>query len=84
MTAAPDPAAPDEAAAKLAKAEHAFEVGDFGQARALARALRGASDAEVRERASALAKKLSIDPVQIGVLVACTLFFGWVVARYVF
>jgi hypothetical protein len=38
----------------------------------------------VSARAKVLRDRLAIDPVQIGVLVVCTLFFAWVVVRYVF
>lgn len=76
--------APPDDAARLAAAERAFEAGDFARARSVASALAHSSDDDIRRRAETLAARLRVDPVQVGVLVACTLFFAWVVARYVF
>lgn len=74
---------PNEARQAIAEAERAFEAGDFATARSLAKPLVSNADAEIAKRASELSGRLAIDPVQLGVLVACTLFFGWVVLRYV-
>jgi hypothetical protein len=75
---------PTEPRETLAAAERAFEAGDFATARALSSGLVSNADPEIAQRASKLRARLSIDPLQIGVLVACTLFFAWVVVRYVF
>ena len=74
---------PNEARQAIAEAERAFEAGDFATARSLAKPLVSSADAEIAKRATELSGRLAIDPVQLGVLVACTLFFAWVVVRYV-
>jgi hypothetical protein len=73
-----------DSSARIAAAERAFEVGDLATARSLAGSLVSDANGEVSARAKVLRDRLAIDPVQIGVLVVCTLFFAWVVVRYVF
>lgn len=75
---------PTEPRETLATAERAFEAGDFATARTLSSGLVSNADPEIAKRASELRARLSTDPWQIAVLVACTLFFAWVVVRYVF
>lgn len=67
---------------RLRQAHRAFEAGDYVLVRELCGALSGAEDTEVSAAAAALAKRTGVDPVQIGVLVACLVFF--LVITYVY
>ncbi len=80
----PRATAPTDPREALAEAERAFEAGDFATARSLAKPLVSSADAEVAKRATELSGRLALDPVQLGVLVTCTLFFVRVLLRYVF
>lgn len=68
---------------KLKDAHAAFDAGDYRRVRALCDELARASDAEVVRAAVALRRRTEVDPVQIGVLVACLVFFAIIVYVYV-
>ncbi len=57
---------------KLREALHAFDAGDYARTRTLTAELADAEDAEVRDAALELRERISIDPVQVVVLSACT------------
>jgi hypothetical protein len=65
----------------LTLAHRAFERGDFRQARQLARqVVAGSPDAATRAAAEALLDRLKIDPLILGLTIACALFFAVVIA----
>ena len=68
---------------RLRQAERAFDAGNYALVRALARELEGAADPAVRDAASEIARRTSVDPVQIVVIVACaailaTIVYVWI------
>ncbi|HJL17144.1 MAG TPA: hypothetical protein RMH99_15870 [Sandaracinaceae bacterium LLY-WYZ-13_1] len=68
---------------KLREAFRAFEVGDYRRARSRVAELVDAEDAEVREVALDLHERMSVDPVQVVVIVACaavlfTIVYVWI------
>lgn len=68
---------------RLKAADEAFSRGDYAEVRRLSQELAKAEDAEVAAAASDLLRRVSIDPVQIGVVVACAFFFLWVSWKYI-
>ncbi|MCS6799327.1 MAG: hypothetical protein NZ898_12525 [Myxococcota bacterium] len=74
MTDEPDPLGP---------ATRAFEAGDWASVRRLTAALQDHPDEAVRRRAHELRARVGIDPVEVGVVLACVallvaVFWGWV------
>lgn len=57
----------------LRDANVAFEAGNYARVRELTGALTKASDAKIVDAAADLRRRVSVDPVQIGFLVACLL-----------
>ncbi|MFW6050861.1 MAG: hypothetical protein ACODAU_06785 [Myxococcota bacterium] len=66
----------------LREAREALEVGDHRRVRALCRPLVRAEDAEVRAEATALLRRVAVDPAQLAVLAACLAFFAAIVYVY--
>lgn len=66
----------------LARAYAAFDRGDFGEARALAKGLTKVIDVEVRRAAEALLGRLGVDPLAVAVWATCFAFFVWTAVRY--
>jgi hypothetical protein len=66
----------------LGRAEAAFGQGDYRAVRALCARLAGASDPELRQRAEALRRQVSIDAVHVAVLLGCLAL--WVALVYVY
>lgn len=79
----PRPGAGTPAGDALARAERAFELGDYAEVRRLCAPLVGAEAADVAAAARALVRRTSVDPVQVAVLVASFGLFLWIVFRYV-
>jgi hypothetical protein len=78
--AEPTPAAPTPAPLpgegtpegdKLRDANAAFEAGNYALVRSLSRELASAQDPRVADAAADLVRRVSVDPVQIGFLLAC-------------
>lgn len=67
----------------LRAALRAFEVGDFVRVREKARRLQDASDPAVRQAAAELLERISIDPLQIVVFLACVAVFATIVQVWV-
>jgi len=73
----PGSGAASSEAPELTAAHRAFERGDFFEARRLAAELkRAAKDEATRAAADGILKRLSFDPVIVGLTVACLIFFG--------
>jgi len=69
---------------KLREAETAFERGDYVRVREIATPLvESAKDDEVARHARDLRRRTLVDPVQIGVIVACLALFAYIVYTYV-
>jgi len=68
----------------LADAEAAFERGDYVLVRKRTRELVNASDPEVKAAAADLAARIAIDPVQVGIVVACAIVLAIIVYVWVF
>ena len=77
--AAPRASAPTEA---LLAAEAAFERGDYAEVRQLATPL-AQGKGPTAEAAAGLLQRTRVDPAQVGVVVACLLFFCFIVWKYV-
>jgi len=69
---------------KLRAAHAAFDAGDYASVRTLTGELVDVSDREVAQSAHDLRRRVSVDPVQVAVLLACFLFFAWISWKYVF
>jgi hypothetical protein len=67
----------------LARATRAFELGSYAEVRRLCGPLRSSSSAEVADAANALLRRISVDPMQIAVLVGSFGLFAWIVFHYV-
>jgi hypothetical protein len=67
----------------LREADEAFTRGDYVRVRELTEKLVGASDDEVARHARDLLTRTQIDPVQVGVVVACLALFAYIVYTYV-
>lgn len=79
----PRPGAGTPAGEALARAERAFELGDFAEVRRLVRPLLAAEPREVADAARVLHARVSVDRAQVVVIVACLVVLAVVVARYV-
>jgi len=80
---APLPGAGTPEGESLAKALAAFERGDYVEVRQLTEKLVEAPDAEVAGFARDLLSRTQIDPVQVGVVLACLALFAYIVYTYV-
>ncbi len=80
---APLPGAGTPEGESLAKALAAFERGDYVEVRQLTEKLVEAPDAEVAGFARDLLTRTQIDPVQVGVVLACLALFAYIVYTYV-
>lgn len=69
---------------KLAAAHAAFERGDYARVRELCDELREAPRDDVALAARELRKRTEVDPVQVGVVLACLVLFGIIAYTYVF
>lgn len=69
---------------KLRAAFRAFDVGDYARVRALLPELERAEDPAIRDTAADLRARISIDPVQIVVVVACALVLVAIAYTWVF
>jgi hypothetical protein len=79
----PPPGAGTPEGEALARAMRAFELGNFAEVRRLCRPLTSASSTEVAEVAKALLRRISVDPMQIAILLGSLGLFVWIVLRYV-
>jgi len=79
----PEPEETPPADPRLLEAQRAFDVGDFRRVRTIADDLARSEAPEIARAAVDLRRRVTIDPVQIGVLVACLIFFAVIVAIYV-
>ena len=75
----PLPGAGTPEGARLREAHRLFEVGDFAAVRRLCGELERADDAAVRENAQELARRTTVDPVQVVVVLACAAVFAAIV-----
>lgn len=66
----------------LQEAQAAFERGDHMTVRRLCARLQGAADADVREGAAALRRRIAVDPAQGVVLAGCLALFALLVYLY--
>lgn len=69
---------------ELGEAQRAFDVGDYARVRELTASLLGDSNEDVRQAAQTLRRRVSVDPFQVGLLVACLAFFVYITWHYVF
>ena len=74
-------ARPMDDGSPLHEAEAAFERGDYATVRRIAGPLATGDGAD--GAAADLLRRTRVDPAQIGVLVGCTLFFFYIVWKYV-
>jgi hypothetical protein len=81
--AKPLPGAGTPAGEELVRANAAFEAGNYQLVREICAKLGEAPDDEVARAARELRARTAIDPVQIGVLVACLALFSVIVYIYV-
>ena len=79
-----DGADSERALPELSEAQRAFDVGDYRRVRELTDSLRTDSDADVRAAAQALRRRVSVDPFQVGLLLACLVFFVYISWHYIF
>lgn len=68
---------------RLRAAYVSFEIGDYASVREAASALKGSSDARVADAAAELARRVSVDAVQIGFLVACFVALAVIASIYI-
>jgi len=68
---------------RLAQAHAAFERGDYARVRELCDTLVEASADDVARAARELRSRTEIDPVQVGVVLACLVLFGIIAYTYV-
>lgn len=69
--------------ALLREANAAFVAGNYVRVRELATQLRSSSDPKVVDAAADLARRIAVDPVQIGFLVACLVAISIIFYVYV-
>lgn len=69
---------------RLEEAQKAFDLGNYERMRILADALAKSETPEIREKASTLQQRIGIDPMQIAVIVGCSVFFLLIAYTYVF
>ncbi len=67
---------------RLQDAQLAFERGNYAKVRELTATLTG-GDPDVAAAATALRRRTSVDPAQVGIVVACLVFFLFIVGKYV-
>ena len=79
---APLPGAGTPDGEALVQAHRAFDAGDYKRLRALCEGLLEAKDEEVAGAARELRRRTEVDPVQIGVILACLVLF--LVIAYVY
>ena len=72
----------DDEGERVRAALRALEVGDHRRVRELTAGLRDAKSERVRESASKLARRISVDPAQLIVLGLCAAFFLAMVLLY--
>ena len=82
--AAPLPGAGTAEGGQLRLAHDAFTVGDYRRVRRLTEPLLEAPDGDVARSARDLRRRTQIDPVQLGVVLACLFLFLAVAYAYVF
>lgn len=80
---APPPGAGTPEGERLAEAFAAFEVGDYRRVREVCDALVEAPQEDVARAARELRARTEVDPVQIGVLLACLALFVILAYMYV-
>lgn len=68
---------------RLAEAHAAFEVGDYRRLRALCDALAEAPQEDVARAARDLRRRTEVDPMQVGVILACLALFLILAYMYV-
>lgn len=68
---------------RLAQAHAAFERGDYAVVRKLCAPLVEAPQDEVARAARELRARTQVDPVQVGVVLACLVLFGIIAYTYV-
>ncbi|MEM6958918.1 MAG: hypothetical protein AAF411_03640 [Myxococcota bacterium] len=78
----PLPGKGTDAGDTLQKAHDAFVAGDYAKVRELTESLRSA-EGDVKLAADTLRRRVSVDPMQVSVLLACTAFFFFIVWKYV-
>jgi hypothetical protein len=81
--AKPLPGAGTEEGERLRAAHRAFEVGDYRKVRALCDDLLEARDGEVSASARELRGRTAVDPVQVGIVLACLVLLGLIAYVYV-
>lgn len=69
---------------KLAQAYAAFDRGDYARVRELCSPLQEAPQDDVARAARDLRARTEIDPVQVGVVLACLVLFAIIAYTYVF
>ena len=69
---------------RLAAAHSAFDRGDYAHVRELCAPLVEAPQDDVARAARELRARTEIDPVQVGVVLACLVLFGIIAYTYVF
>ncbi len=80
---APPPGEGTPEGERLAEAHAAFERGDYGRVRALTARLLEAPQDDVARAARDLRRRTEVDPVQIGVILACLVLFLFLAYTYV-
>jgi len=69
--------------AMLREANAAFEAGNYARVRELTRTLSTAGDPKVVDAASQIARRIAVDPLQIGFLTACLVAISIIFYVYV-
>ena len=80
----PELSEPQRVLPELGDAQRAFDVGNYTRVRELTEKLLGDSNDEVRQAAQSLRRRVSVDPFQVGLLLACLAFFVYITWHYVF
>jgi len=80
----PELSEPQRVLPELGDAQRAFDVGNYTRVRELTEELLGDSNDEVRQAAQSLRRRVSVDPFQVGLLLACLAFFVYITWHYVF
>jgi len=78
-----EPAAKSQDQKQLSKATLCFEAGDYQGVRQLVRELTNSSDPQIAQAARGLKRRVSVDPVQIAVIVFCSAVFLAIVITYI-
>ncbi|MEM9190455.1 MAG: hypothetical protein AAGF12_14815 [Myxococcota bacterium] len=77
------PGADTESGIKLRRAYRAFERGDYQTVRTLCDELSNDKDKDIVLSAADIRRRTEVDPVQIGVVLACVILFGVIAYFYV-